>query len=162
MQVRSKLTDNEQPFDSSTPFVEKEGYAWCVGCHTNRYSAKCKRCRKPVTNLVVKALGAEWHDECFVCIVSLPVTPSDQKTCADPTVGVQRSVRRRPILPQRTRAEPRMCQMRGSAVEGLRCHCLYHRVHLQGREFSSFHICLLLFIALGTLHMNILGQGCSH
>ncbi|KAJ4341890.1 hypothetical protein N0V87_001555 [Didymella glomerata] len=58
------------PFDSSTPFVEKDGYAWCVNCHTNRYSAKCKGCRKPVTDTVVKALGAEWHTGCFVCIVS--------------------------------------------------------------------------------------------
>ncbi|KAK8196548.1 hypothetical protein M8818_006713 [Zalaria obscura] len=56
------------PFDSTTPFVEREGYAWCLGCHTNRYSAKCKGCRKPVTELVVKALGAEWHQECFCCV----------------------------------------------------------------------------------------------
>ncbi|KAF2869816.1 hypothetical protein BDV95DRAFT_497053 [Massariosphaeria phaeospora] len=56
------------PFDSSTPFVEKDGYAWCVGCHTNRYSTKCKKCRKPVTDTVVKALGAEWHMGCFCCM----------------------------------------------------------------------------------------------
>ncbi|KAF1968622.1 hypothetical protein BU23DRAFT_540865 [Bimuria novae-zelandiae CBS 107.79] len=56
------------PFDSSTPFVEKEGYAWCVGCHTNRYSTKCRKCRKPVTDTVVKALGSEWHVGCFVCV----------------------------------------------------------------------------------------------
>ncbi|KAI9756250.1 MAG: hypothetical protein M4579_003917 [Chaenotheca gracillima] len=55
------------PFDSSTPFVEKDGYAWCVNCHTNRYSTKCKRCRRPVTDMVVKALDAEWHSECFCC-----------------------------------------------------------------------------------------------
>ncbi|KAH8727515.1 hypothetical protein GQ44DRAFT_648572 [Phaeosphaeriaceae sp. PMI808] len=56
------------PFDSSTPFVEKEGYAWCVNCHTNRFSTKCKKCRKPVTDTVVKALGAEWHMGCFCCM----------------------------------------------------------------------------------------------
>ncbi|KAH7095767.1 hypothetical protein FB567DRAFT_486478 [Paraphoma chrysanthemicola] len=56
------------PFDSSTPFVEKEGYAWCVNCHTHRYSTKCKKCRKPVTDTVVKALGAEWHMGCFCCV----------------------------------------------------------------------------------------------
>ncbi|KAF9696112.1 hypothetical protein EKO04_005757 [Ascochyta lentis] len=56
------------PFDSSTPFVEKDGYAWCVNCHTNRYSAKCRKCRKPVTDTVVKALGSEWHVGCFCCI----------------------------------------------------------------------------------------------
>ncbi|KAK5739073.1 hypothetical protein LTR17_005593 [Elasticomyces elasticus] len=55
------------PFDARTPFVEKDGYAWCVGCHTNRTSAKCRKCRKPVTDLVVKALGSDWHDGCFVC-----------------------------------------------------------------------------------------------
>jgi hypothetical protein len=58
------------PFDSSTPFVEKDGYAWCVNCHTHRYSTKCKKCRKPVTDTVVKALGAEWHMGCFCCMVS--------------------------------------------------------------------------------------------
>ncbi|KAF2094576.1 hypothetical protein NA57DRAFT_46487 [Rhizodiscina lignyota] len=55
------------PFDSRTPFVEKDGYAWCVGCHTNRFSTKCRKCRKPVVDTVVKALGAEWHEGCFVC-----------------------------------------------------------------------------------------------
>jgi hypothetical protein len=59
------------PFDSSTPFVEKEGYAWCVGCHTNRFSTKCRKCRKPVTDTVVKALGCEWHVDCFCCVVSV-------------------------------------------------------------------------------------------
>jgi paxillin len=47
--------------------VEKDNYAWCINCHTNRYSAKCKKCRKPVTETVVKALGAEWHEHCFAC-----------------------------------------------------------------------------------------------
>ncbi|KAF2638063.1 hypothetical protein P280DRAFT_529756 [Massarina eburnea CBS 473.64] len=56
------------PFDSTTPFVEKEGYAWCVGCHTNRYSTKCRKCRRPVTETVVKALGFEWHVGCFCCV----------------------------------------------------------------------------------------------
>ncbi|KAE9973109.1 hypothetical protein EG328_004619 [Venturia inaequalis] len=55
------------PFDSSTPFVEKDGYAWCINCHTHRYSTKCKKCKKPVTDTVVKALGAEWHEDCFCC-----------------------------------------------------------------------------------------------
>jgi len=59
------------PFDSSTPFVEKEGYAWCVNCHTHRFSTKCKGCRKPVVDTVVKALGSEWHMGCFCCVVRL-------------------------------------------------------------------------------------------
>ncbi|KAL9127287.1 MAG: hypothetical protein Q9217_003802 [Psora testacea] len=57
------------PFDPKTPFVEKDGYAWCVGCHAGRFSGKCKGCRKPVIERGVSALGAEWHEGCFVCVV---------------------------------------------------------------------------------------------
>ena len=72
-----QLLTHSKPFDASTPFVEKDGYAWCVNCHTRRYSTKCKKCRKPVTDVVVKALGAEWHTECFCCVVGAhKATPS--------------------------------------------------------------------------------------
>lgn len=57
------------PFDAKTPFVEREGHAWCVECHTRRFSGKCKGCRKPVVDLVVRALGGEWHEGCFCCKV---------------------------------------------------------------------------------------------
>ncbi|EGP91756.1 uncharacterized protein MYCGRDRAFT_84295 [Zymoseptoria tritici IPO323] len=55
------------PFDHSTPFVEKDGYAWCVGCHAHRTAPKCGGCRKPVLEVVVKALGRDWHEGCFCC-----------------------------------------------------------------------------------------------
>ena len=58
------------PFDAQTPFVEKDGYAWCVKCHAGRFSGKCKGCRKPVVEQGISALGAEWHEQCFVCVVS--------------------------------------------------------------------------------------------
>ncbi len=58
------------PFDAKTPFVEKNGYAWCVGCHAGKFSGKCKGCRKAVVEGGVSALGAEWHAECFCCVVS--------------------------------------------------------------------------------------------
>lgn len=59
------------PFDAATPFVEREGYAWCVGCHTHRASPRCAGCRKPVVDeVVVAALGKSWHAGCFVCSVS--------------------------------------------------------------------------------------------
>ena len=58
------------PFDANTPFVEKSGYAWCVQCHVGRFSGKCKGCRKPVVTEGIRALGAEWHEACFVCVVS--------------------------------------------------------------------------------------------
>lgn len=58
------------PFDAKTPFVEKDGYAWCVGCHAGRFSGKCKGCKKPVVDGGVMALEGEWHVECFCCVVS--------------------------------------------------------------------------------------------
>ncbi|KAI4156301.1 MAG: hypothetical protein LQ340_000391 [Diploschistes diacapsis] len=59
------------PFQKDVPFVEKDGFAWCVGCHTKRYSGKCAGCKRPVTDVVVNALGREWHEGCFCCTVSL-------------------------------------------------------------------------------------------
>lgn len=58
------------PFDAKTPFVERDGYAWCVGCHAGRFSGKCRGCRRAVVEGGVGALGGEWHVECFVCVVS--------------------------------------------------------------------------------------------
>jgi len=55
------------PFTSGTRFVEKDKYAWCITCYNNRYSSKCRKCKKPVTDTVVKAMGGEWHVECFCC-----------------------------------------------------------------------------------------------
>ena len=58
------------PFDSKTPFVEKNGYAWCVNCHAGKFSGKCKGCRKPVVTEGIRALDADWHGGCFICFVS--------------------------------------------------------------------------------------------
>lgn len=57
------------PFDEKTPFVEKDGYAWCVGCHAGRFNGKCKGCRKVILEQGVQALGGEWHEGCFCCVV---------------------------------------------------------------------------------------------
>ena len=71
------------PFDAKTPFVEKDGYAWCVGCHAGRFSGKCKGCRKPVVEQGINALGAEWHERCFVCVVSGNLCLSDMHIFTD-------------------------------------------------------------------------------
>ena len=63
------------PFDAKTPFVEKDGFAWCVGCHCRRFSGKCAGCRRPITETVVKALGREWHEGCFCCKVCFMLCP---------------------------------------------------------------------------------------
>ena len=59
------------PFDEKTPFVEKNGYAWCVGCHAGKFNGKCKGCRKVIVEQGIQALGGEWHEGCFRCVVSL-------------------------------------------------------------------------------------------
>lgn len=84
------------PFDSNTPFVEKEGFAWCVGCHTRRFSGKCRGCRKPIVDLVVRALGGEWHEGCFCCKVGtlLLIKTDEVKQRADKFLlsGVRRGI----------------------------------------------------------------------
>ncbi|KAI0905547.1 hypothetical protein F4824DRAFT_493054 [Ustulina deusta] len=58
------------PFEQGMTHIEKDGYAWCVACQTKRTerrAPKCRRCKKAVIGQYVKALGAEWHDECFRC-----------------------------------------------------------------------------------------------
>ena len=69
------------PFDASTPFVEKEGFAWCVDCHSRRFSGKCAGCRRPVTDTVVQALGKEWHETCFCCKVCCRRVVSEMVFC---------------------------------------------------------------------------------
>lgn len=57
------------PFDSETPFVESNNYAYCVRCHTRRTSARCRACKEQILDeLTVEALGGKWHERCFVCI----------------------------------------------------------------------------------------------
>ncbi|KAF8420853.1 hypothetical protein EV426DRAFT_537120 [Tirmania nivea] len=61
------------PFSAETRFVEKDKYAWCLPCYNKRYSSKCRKCKQPVTDTVVKAMGGEWHVECFCCAVSYTI-----------------------------------------------------------------------------------------
>ncbi|PYH42112.1 LIM domain protein [Aspergillus saccharolyticus JOP 1030-1] len=56
------------PFSSEKPFVEKDGFAWCLQCHSRRTAPRCLGCKKPVLDdVVISAIGGQWHDQCFVC-----------------------------------------------------------------------------------------------
>lgn len=58
------------PFEHGMTHIEKDGYAWCVGCQTKRTerrAPKCKMCKAAVVGQYVQALGGEWHESCFRC-----------------------------------------------------------------------------------------------
>lgn len=58
------------PFERGMTHIEKDGYAWCVSCQTKRTerrAPKCRKCRQAVIGQYIRALGGEWHDECFRC-----------------------------------------------------------------------------------------------
>lgn len=56
------------PFESTTPFVERDNYAYCVSCHTKRTSARCRECKQQILDeLTVEALGGKYHEQCFAC-----------------------------------------------------------------------------------------------
>ena len=60
------------PFGPGATHIEKDGYAWCVSCQTRRTerrAPKCRACGKAVIGQYVRALAAEWHDDCFRCAV---------------------------------------------------------------------------------------------
>ncbi|KAI5301627.1 hypothetical protein KEM56_001522 [Ascosphaera pollenicola] len=56
------------PFSPTTPFVEKDGHAWCVNCHSKRTSPRCQGCKQLVMDdMIINALGGSWHSNCFNC-----------------------------------------------------------------------------------------------
>ncbi|KAF6840134.1 lim domain protein [Colletotrichum plurivorum] len=58
------------PFEKGMTHIEKDGYAWCINCQTKRTerrAPKCKKCRCAVIGQYIRALGGEWHEECFRC-----------------------------------------------------------------------------------------------
>lgn len=59
-----------EPFGRGATHIEKDGYAWCVACQTKRTerrAPKCRACKGAVVGQYIRALGGEWHDECFRC-----------------------------------------------------------------------------------------------
>ncbi|KAJ6004476.1 hypothetical protein N7522_006121 [Penicillium canescens] len=56
------------PFNSQTPFVEKDGFAWCLQCHSRRTAPRCLGCKQHVMDeVVITAIGGQWHERCFNC-----------------------------------------------------------------------------------------------
>ena len=110
-----------QPFDRTKPFVEKDGHAWCVNCHTNRYSAKCRKCRRPVIETVVKALGAEWHEACFCCTVRKTYHRLTQRrgVLLIFQAGMRSPIYRWALLSERLESRPSLRRLRGTEAQGV-------------------------------------------
>lgn len=96
------------PFDSGTPFVERDNYAYCVRCHTKRTSARCRQCKAQILDeLTVEALGGKYHEQCFVCseceggfgdegrffVRNVQVEPTDKEK----RKGITRKMEERPV-----------------------------------------------------------------
>jgi paxillin len=67
-QTRVQGSDQDRPIVSK-PFVAHQGHAYCENCHVNLRKPKCGRCRKPIREDVIQAMGKKFHEECFVCEV---------------------------------------------------------------------------------------------
>ncbi|KYK55966.1 LIM domain protein [Drechmeria coniospora] len=58
------------PFENGMTHIEKDGYAWCLKCQTQRTerrAPKCQKCKMAVVGQYIKALGSDWHEHCFRC-----------------------------------------------------------------------------------------------
>lgn len=75
-----------------------------------------------MTEVVLKALGAEWHSECFTCNVSGSM-PLVTTTHADDALGMQWTVRGWKVLLERVGAESGLCQVRGPETQSIETSC---------------------------------------
>lgn len=103
------------PFDSNTPFVEKDNYAYCVSCHTRRTSARCKACKKQILDeMTIQALGGQWHADCFNCYECSGGFGDDGRFFVrDVTVeGTEKEKRRGIVTKQEERAVCEACEGR--------------------------------------------------
>ena len=70
----------------TNPFVIHKGHPYCERCHIRLHKPKCKACKKPIPDVAVDALGAKWHQGCFVCSVR-GVTPTSAKRRTAPSLS---------------------------------------------------------------------------
>ncbi|WFD35152.1 hypothetical protein MCUN1_002002 [Malassezia cuniculi] len=49
------------------PFFIHGTHPYCGPCHERLLLVRCKACKLPIRKDAVRALGADWHPDCFVC-----------------------------------------------------------------------------------------------
>ncbi|WRT65392.1 uncharacterized protein IL334_002335 [Kwoniella shivajii] len=60
--------DAEEDEGETSAFVIQKGHPYCERCHLRLHKPRCKACSQPIPDLAVNAMGAKWHQECFVCV----------------------------------------------------------------------------------------------
>ncbi|OZJ03339.1 hypothetical protein BZG36_04216, partial [Bifiguratus adelaidae] len=58
------------PFDEGG-FMVHDGHAYCEKDYQRKFGKTCKGCGEYITSEFVHALGGDWHQECFVCEVTV-------------------------------------------------------------------------------------------
>ncbi|WWC87575.1 uncharacterized protein L201_002465 [Kwoniella dendrophila CBS 6074] len=62
-----RQNDEDDEDNETSAFVIQKGHPYCERCHLRLHKPKCKACTKPIPDLAINAMGAKWHQECFVC-----------------------------------------------------------------------------------------------
>ncbi|EDW03819.1 transforming growth factor beta-1-induced transcript 1 protein [Drosophila grimshawi] len=48
-------------------FNIQEGEPVCSECFLERYTSTCAACKEPILDRTIRAMGTNWHENCFVC-----------------------------------------------------------------------------------------------
>ncbi|ORX93682.1 hypothetical protein K493DRAFT_198485, partial [Basidiobolus meristosporus CBS 931.73] len=57
----------KEPVRPEAGFVEHQGKVYCSMDYALLILPKCHGCAKPIGKKTIKALGAQWHPQCFGC-----------------------------------------------------------------------------------------------
>lgn len=56
-------------------FHERDGKPYCRADYFDMFAPKCGGCNKPIMENYISALNTQWHPDCFVCKVSITISP---------------------------------------------------------------------------------------
>ncbi|XP_044730200.1 transforming growth factor beta-1-induced transcript 1 protein-like [Chrysoperla carnea] len=62
-----KCAGCEQTITNERFHVDNNEKIYCEPCYTKMFLSKCKKCGEPIKERLIKALGADWHEDHFVC-----------------------------------------------------------------------------------------------